>query len=159
MVKRPSLARMSDSKCVWDVIFHNTFQVRSLTLPVNSAPSRHGSISKSSTFKAMGKRQNERACSPVAQRGSYRPEPCRDQRGRPWLRPVWELTVASTLAFRSLCARVCVSARVCFPFRGLSSAWYQSHYEIVCVLANPISGAARVFTVDQPLPSTALCSN
>lgn len=46
-----------------------------------------------------------------------------------------------------LCVCVCV-----FPLRGLSSALYQSHYEIVCVLANPFSGA-RLFTVDQPLPS------
>lgn len=46
----------------------------------------------------------------------------------------------------ALCVCVCV-----FPLLGLSSALYQSHYEIVCVLANPVSGA-RLFTVDQPLP-------
>lgn len=48
---------------------------------------------------------------------------------------------------------LCVFVYVCVsPFQGLSSALYQSHYEIVCVLANPRQGA-RLFTVDQPLPS------
>lgn len=80
---------------------------------------------------------------------AYCPQPCCDQRGRPWLGPVRELTVASTLALCSVWMFVCVCV---FPLLGLSSALYQSHYEIVCVLANPVSGA-RLFTVDQPLPS------
>lgn len=75
-------------------------------------------ISKSSTFKGMGKCVVY-MCLCVSARfhlvqDVYQTELCCDQWGRPWLGPVQELTVTSPLACSSV--RVCLYVCVCLVF-------------------------------------------
>lgn len=105
-------------------------------------------ISKSSTFKGMGRRSRKKkkahACVSVLRKKAYQTGSCCDRWGRPWLGPVRELVVASTLARSSVCLHFCALVGPCPGING--SLWNR-------VLANRIHWAARVFTVDQPLPS------